>query len=118
MRPFQIIQEKFAIFGITAAQSIQKQPFNRKVLLAYFIYSYGWTSSAVFLIQKANTFEEYTSNIYITTATAIIIFCFTVVVSRMSKLFEFIDACEEIIDRGDEKSNIITLKFELFRCFF
>lgn len=118
MKLFQIIQSKFAVLGITQTQSIQKQPFNQKILLAYFIYCFGWISSAVFLFQRANTFEEYTNNIYVTSATAIIIFCFTVVVLKMSKLFGLIEKCEKITEIGKtcDFSNFSVTKM-LWKCF-
>lgn len=107
MKLFQIIQKKFAFFGITSTQSIEAHPFNEKILLVYVVYGSTWISSVLFLVRRASTFEEYTNNIYITTATAMIIFCFTVVVLRMPKLFEFINKCERLTERGEENANYV-----------
>lgn len=100
MKLFRIIQKNFAILGITSAQSIQKHPFNRQIVLLYSIYGSTWISSVLFLFQKANTFEEYTNNIYITSAAAIVMFSFTIIVFKMSKLFEFVNNLGESVERG------------------
>lgn len=102
MKLFQIAQKKIAILGITSAQSTQKTPFNWKIIRVYFIYGVAWTSSALFLFKEAETFDEYTNNIYITSATAMIMFCFTVVVFKMAKLFQFISDCGKVTERGEQ----------------
>lgn len=98
---FRIIQTKFGILGVTLAQSMQELPFNRRIILVYFIHGNALASGVTFLLKKANTFEEYTNNIYMTSASAMIMFCYTIVVSRMAKLFEFINEAEKTVDQGE-----------------
>lgn len=101
MKLFQIIQKKFTVLGITSAQSIQTQPFNREIVLAFVVYICAHISHVLFLFRKGNTFEDYTDNIYITSATAMTTFFFTGVVDKMSVLFHFINECEKIVDRRE-----------------
>ena len=100
MKLFQEIQKKFAILGITKAQSIQKQPFNRKISWVYFMYAFTWVSCVAFLFKKANTFEEYTNNIYITSGATVVLFFFTIIIFKTAKIFEFIDFCGKIVHRS------------------
>lgn len=102
MKLFQIIRKKFAVLGISPANSIQKYPLNPKLVLVYFIYGATWSSSALFLYRKANTFEEYTNNIYVTSATAMIIITYTVVVTKMSKFFTYINNYGQTVERSEQ----------------
>lgn len=101
MELFRTVQKNFAFLGITPAQSIRKNPFNREIALAYFVYGVGWTSSVAYLYRNANTFEECTIVIYVVSVGTVILLCFNVVVFRISKLFEFISDCRESINQSE-----------------
>lgn len=96
MRLFQSVQSFFAIVGITSYQSMQKHPFNHKILATFFSYSLTMTSYNVYLFHVATTFWEYNDNIYMNSATMLVVIGFTIVVFNIKKLFEFIDSCEAI----------------------
>lgn len=98
MELFQLIRSKFAVLGIVPSKSTQTY---RKLVMVYFIYGFIWTSSSLFLYKKANTFEEYTNNIYVTSATAMILASFTVVVSKISRFFKFLDNYGRTVERGN-----------------
>lgn len=96
MKILQTVQKKYAILGICSNQS----KCNRKSVLMCLIYSLGCTLSALFLFYEANSFQEYTNNIYITSALAMCVTFFAIVVVKMRKLFEMIDNMEKSIDES------------------
>lgn len=101
MKLFQTIQRKFAILGISPDQSIQNCPFNQEIILVYIIYGSACIMSNVYLFHEAQNFEEYTNNIYITTAATMLLFFFTIIINKMANLFEFIDNVEKLIDSSE-----------------
>lgn len=91
MNLFQSAQESFAILGITVDQSMQTNPFNKRILAALLSYTLTVTIYTVFLFHDATTFWEYTDNIYTNSATIAIVLCFTIVVFNMRKLFALLE---------------------------
>lgn len=97
MKIHQAIQKKFEILGIGLNQS----RFNGKVMGTYLIYVIGITFSAMFLICEANNFQEYTDNLYITTALAGGFFSFTNMILKMNQLFTLIDNIEKTLGKSE-----------------
>lgn len=91
---FQIIQRNVAILGISSNYSKQNDMLNRNVLKASVFYGLNSTFNTIFLLVEASNFREYIDSIIATTSVFGILFCFMIVFSEMSKLFEFIENCE------------------------
>lgn len=114
MKLIRFILSKFTSVGIASNQSTIKWHINRRVIVVYSIYGCALTMSAAYLYYDANTFEEYTNNIYITTAFSVIIFIFTIFVLNMTKLFELVDNFGQLVERGEQCGfNVCSAKHEL-----
>lgn len=100
MKLFHSTQESFAILGITLDQSMQNNPFSKRVLAAFSSYILTIALYTVFLFRDANTFWEYTDNIYTNSATMVIVACFIIVVFNMEKCFALIDSCVTVVAKS------------------
>lgn len=97
MKILQTVQENFEILGIC-----RNQPrFNAKSVMACLVYGVGITFSTTFLICDANNFQEYTNNLYITTALAAGLVCIINTLLKMNHLFALTDDIEETLDRSE-----------------
>lgn len=96
MKIFQSAQRRFAILGIGP----NKPPWNGTTLLILFIFVILISFYAVFLVNMANTFKEYTENIYLTASMSTITFIFAVFVVKMKMMFELIDLLENCIEKS------------------
>lgn len=97
MQLFQRIQRGFAVVGITAQQSVQKNPFNRRVLATLVSYILTVISFNVYLFSVASTFWEFTDNIYTNSASTLAVICYLFIVFNMRIIFNIIDNYERII---------------------
>lgn len=101
---FQLIQATYAILGITSHQSVQKYPFNWKILMVSFSYGSSSIIQLIYLteaIQSANRISECTDSIFITATTISVALYFAISVYYMSELFRFIRGCEKMVDTGE-----------------
>ena len=98
MKLFQDSQRNFAILGIN---SNQQTSFDSKFILTYLVNGLGFISSTVFLFYKANTFQEYSNNAYVTTSITTSIAVFTIVVFKTKALFKFIKNFEDFFEKSE-----------------
>lgn len=98
MKLFQLIQKSLAFLGI---DSIQSKCSQRKFVMTWLIYGLAFISSVLFLVFKANTFEQYTNNIYLISANSMICFDFLVIALKKEKLFKLIIDLEKFIDKSE-----------------
>lgn len=108
MKLFQSVQENFATLGITREQSIRNNPFNARMLAAFSTYILMIASIAVFFFHDANTFWEYTNNIYNLSAIILIFISFVTVVFNMRKCFALIDSCAAVVAKSEWTKNVLT----------
>lgn len=101
MHLFQTIQKIFVFVGISSYQSMQVNPFDRKLLLTIFSYSLTIISFDVYLIHVANTFWEYNDNIYINSASTLAVICYIFVVFKMKIIFQIISDCETVAVKSE-----------------
>lgn len=101
LRILQTLQQKFAILGICPIETKQACNSRNKLLIGFCIFGISSISHCVFLFGVANTFEEYTNSIYMTTMTISIAAVYLIVVWKMENLFQFIENCEQIIDKSE-----------------
>lgn len=98
MKLFQVTQQSLADLGITPAQSVQKNPFNQKILTTYFWYLLSFMFFCVYVFYLANNFREYTTSIYMTAVTFVALLNYTISVFRSLKIFELIQNFEKIFE--------------------
>lgn len=99
MKPFQIVKKNLAVLGLAANQPV----FNKKLVKICLFYSLDFTLSAVFLFLKAETFLEYTSNIYVTTSLLVICSYFVIWILKLEKFFGLIDTIQRFIGKSKTK---------------
>lgn len=97
MGHFRIIQQNFALLGISANQS----RFNWKSAMAFSSYGLAMSLCSAFLFLDANTFLEYTMNIF-TTSTVLTswIICLVLLVQK-DKIFEMMIEFEAYYDKSE-----------------
>lgn len=94
---FQVIQDNFAFVGI-----IRNQPhWNAKSVKSLFIFSLFTALGGIFLFFKANSFLEYTMNIYVTTAIFGTAIAFLVMLYQKENFFELINRFEEFVEKSE-----------------
>lgn len=91
MKLFQSVQESFAILGITLEQSVRSNPFNERILAALSSYLMRVILFTVSLFHDAETFSEYTENIWLNSAAILVLVAFAVMVFNKGKFFALID---------------------------
>lgn len=67
----------------------------------WLLYGLTITSSILFLVLEANTFEQYTNNIYITSADCMLCIDFAIMVFKREKLFQLINAFKMFVDKSE-----------------
>lgn len=112
MKLFQIVQRNFAYVGISPNQAY----WNEKSAKAVFIFSSFTVLGTAFLLYDANTFLEYTMNIYETTAVFGTGIVFLSMLFQKEKLFKSIEKLEKFVDKSEyrEKNNFLCTSLEMF----
>lgn len=98
MKLFQLIQKNYEILGIS---SIEAEFSQRKLVMTSLVFGLTTTSSCAFLIFQANTFNQFTMNIYISSACVIICIAFTIIALNQEKFFKLIDDYEKFIHESE-----------------
>lgn len=104
---FQSTKEYLAILGITSNLMVQTYPFNRKILIGYLILGVALICNLVFVIFEKKTFWEFTQSIYFSSDALVCTLGFTVLVFRLSTLFEAIVTLESAINASECSSKKI-----------
>ena len=99
---FRTVQEKLTILGIGPNQSKS----NGKLVMTCLIFGLVATSSTIFLVAKANTFHEYTSNVYVTTGVIMLCITLAVMIFNMEFFFKLIDDFGKYIDKSENENFI------------
>lgn len=106
MKFFVEVQKNFTILGICANQS----RLNGKSLTTCLIYGAGTCASAIFLFWDANDFQEYTTNLYITTSLAVGFIYYMIMCFKMRKLIVLIENMEETLGKSKCTSQYIEVE--------
>lgn len=101
---FQECRKNFAILGIN---SNQRTRFNVKVLITYSVYGLALIACAAFFLFKANSFQEYSNNAYIVTASIICLSVYTNLVFQTDSLFKYINNLEQFMEKSEWISSMI-----------
>lgn len=97
MKFFRKIQKNFAILGISTNQP----RINGKTLTMCLILGTGLISSAVFLIYEADSFQEYTNNLYITTALMVCFTYYLIMIFNMENYTKLIRNVRNYIEKSE-----------------
>lgn len=97
MKIFQTIQKNHAKVGISPTQN---RAVNKRIVVTFLLFGLTFVSSVTFLFRDANTFIDYSNNMYITTGQAMIFIVYAIVTFNMVKLFGSIDNLEELINQS------------------
>lgn len=97
MEFFRQNQENFATLGISSKQS----RINGKSMTICLIYGVGLSLSTIYLISEANSFQEYTSNLYITTALTVGLTYYTIMIVNIEKYVKLIKNVRKYIDKSE-----------------
>lgn len=127
LKLFAFTQMSFAILGINSQQSIQKLPFNPKILMVLVLYGLLSISHLIYLMQAIGSdkrFAEYTDSIFGTAACISVAFYYAITVLNKSILFKFIDDCKRIMEKSEFHSHTKTdstwilklLSFRVIEC--
>lgn len=94
---FKTLQANHAIVGITTNRTRNS---NERILVTFLLSGMALICSVLFLLGEVNTFVEYINNVYISTGLAMTIINYSIVISKMAKLFSFIDNVEKVISQS------------------
>lgn len=98
MELFQFAQKNLATLGIIPNQ---QYPFNGKNVMAFICF---WTDNIlniIYLFAKANSFDDYTNSVFITTCTSGVSVCFTIIALNAKNLFKLVDTAGKIYNFGE-----------------
>lgn len=99
MELFKIFRKNFAIVGIISnANPIESSEIGLSFLMNWSFCVLSW----MFLVCEAETFIEYTTAIYIASALTVVAISFTIVIFHIQNIFEFIETCEQIAQKGKD----------------
>lgn len=98
MKLLQIVKKNFEFLGIGSKRSFSN---NIKSVIAILIFSLSTSLGTVFLLFEANTFLEYTTNIYVTTTTFGALVEFISILFQKKNLFKLIDEMENFVDTSE-----------------
>ena len=115
MELFKTFRKNFAVFGIT---SNARPLHSREIISAFLMNCLTAILCWMFLFCVANTFIEYTIGIYIASALTVVAICFTIVVFQIQNIFEFIEECEQITQKGKKIYKQIVCRTTSFIFFF
>lgn len=103
MKFFQSIQRIFLNLGIVSNQSMQTRSINAIYLLIYLLTC---IFLSIFLFYEANNIEEYMDGGFLLTISISIMFCYTILLVKMEKIFDYIDSAEKIVEQSEYKPKV------------
>lgn len=103
MKFFQSIQRIFLNLGIVSNQSMQTRSINAIYLLIYLLTC---IFLSIFLFYEANNIEEYMDGGFLLTISISIMFCYTILLVKMEKIFNYIDSAEKIVEQSEYKPKV------------
>lgn len=100
MKLFQTIQKNLSILGISSLHSIEKHPFNAKVLVVYFNFA---ITMIFYLLNlgEGHMSQEYIEIGYRISITIICTIHLTILVLKMKSLFELFANCQEAVEKSE-----------------
>lgn len=100
---FQMVQQKFAIAGITPSLSNQPYRFDGSISMGFLIVGLFMVCNFKYTFYEAKTFIEYTQTIYMGSLAALIIFALAIIILNVDKLFQFINDCGNLVRKTNAR---------------
>ena len=101
MALLQIVQKNLALLGfIRNRYDYHYYPFNREHLKTMLIFAIGLIQLYTFAFHSAKVPREYMDSFYMITVLTAVFLSYAIVVWNMIKLFNFIDGCDEVINKS------------------
>lgn len=97
MKLFETVLKNYAILGISLDQSIQKYPFNIKILMTFTVLCLTIFLHVMHIIYVASNIKERMESITTTSGSLIISIFFVTIVFKMRTVFNCINSFEDII---------------------
>lgn len=97
MTLLQSSRKYLAMFGISPCQSL----LNVKFFMAAFANAINVGSNWIFLIFEANSFQDYTNSIFLTSTVTMEAICFVLFNLKNSRIFAFIDLFDKRIENSE-----------------
>lgn len=101
MKILQSTRESLAKLGITSSQSIQKYPYNVKIVAYILWFALMTLSEILFIVIEAETVKDYVAILNSSLTLIITYIEFLLHVWRMKQLFEFIVNFEDLIQKSE-----------------
>lgn len=99
MKLFVTALKNFTVLGI----DVNKNRFNKKMLIASFFLWLTSVFNTTFLIYEADNFKDYTQNLYMSVASTLVALIFIQIVFQISILVNFINGFEKNLAEREYK---------------
>lgn len=101
MKLFQAVQNNLAAMGVNLNQPIHKNIFNKHILVLFSLCCFCIIFISMYIIQDANSFDEYTEPIYELTSAISNIIAFLLTILKFDTFIEFIERSEKIVNSSE-----------------
>lgn len=98
MKLFQSFQRNVAHLGINSSQMQKGHPFNAKNVLCLILIGFASISEVFFLFDLEGSIGDNMYSVYMATMTTGVFLCYSIVVWKMERVFEFISGVEELVN--------------------
>lgn len=98
---FRLAKKYFKTMGVDSLQSNRPSPLNIKNLLFFLFLTICFVDGTIFLIFRANSIIEYGLSFYMSITQFSILFVFSTVLLKVTKIFELIDDIDEFIETSE-----------------
>lgn len=97
---FQEVQKQYAYLGVKPLKNSQQSVLNIRNVITLIILSQGFITTNVYLLFKANTFNEYVDSFWVSCSTTLAWVNFVNLVQQTSYVFNFMGNFELIIQES------------------
>lgn len=113
MEVFKLCRKYLMTVGINEHQLSSRHPFNTRNTISLIVSVLCVTSNAIYLLQVAKTFEEYTNTVYALSTAAVCTATYTVAILKMAKFLGILDCFQNIIDKSERVPDFAIKKYRL-----
>lgn len=97
MKTFQLVVRGFQALGLGPQELTQRNPINRKIVKILCILLVSLCSSCAYSFLEAQTFEDYTLSVYVSSTLLLVIVGYTIFMWKNRPIFELFDKAEKLI---------------------
>lgn len=101
MKIFQFVVRGFTDLGLGPQELTQKNPINGKIVEIFCILLFSLCSSCAYLFFEAQTFEDYTLSVYVSSTLLLVIVGYMIFMWKNRPIFELFGNAEKIIDKRE-----------------